>query len=83
MSIWLSPYDLQYTKGQLSQNLYKILQKTLPECNYQKINEFLIMRTLSQLLNFLVIKSSPQPEHYVFTDMMSDLGVIITIDLWL
>ncbi|HAC64953.1 MAG TPA: hypothetical protein DCF68_15835 [Cyanothece sp. UBA12306] len=71
--------DPQYTKGQFNKNLYQLLQNTLPECNHQKPSEFLMMRTSSQLLNFLVVDSGRNPEHYVFIDMISNLGVTKTI----
>lgn len=75
MSIQLFLYDLQYTKDQFNKTPYDILQNALPECKHQKFNEILIMWTSSQLLNFLIIQSDQQLEHYVFADMISDLGV--------
>lgn len=71
--------DPQYTKGQFNKNLYHLLENTLPECNHQKPSEFLIMRTSSQLLNFLVVESGRQPEHYIFIDMISNIGVTRTV----
>ncbi len=75
----ITSLDPQYVKGQFNKNLYQVLQNTLPECNHQKPSEFLMMRTSSQLLNFFVVESSRRPEHYVFIDMVSNLGVTRTI----
>ena len=69
----MTALDPQYTKGQFNKNLYQLLQNTLPECNHQKPSEFLMMRTSSQLLNFFVVESGRNPEHYVFIDMISNL----------
>ncbi|MEA5535594.1 hypothetical protein [Crocosphaera sp. XPORK-15E] len=79
----LSSLDSNYTKGQFNKKLYQILQNTLPECNQQKPSEFLMLRTSSQLLNFFVVESSKQPEHYVFVDMIANLGVTQTMGVLL
>jgi hypothetical protein len=79
----LGSVEPTYGKGQFNKKLYQLLQNTLPECHHQKPNEFLMLRTSSQLLNFLVVQSSHQPEHYVFVDLITNLGVTRTIGLLL
>ncbi|GBF82588.1 hypothetical protein [Aphanothece sacrum] len=79
----LSSMDSQYAKGQFNKKIYQILQNTLPECNHQKPSEFLMLRTSSQLLNFLVVESSNKPDHYVFVDMISNMGVTQTMGVLL
>ncbi|ACK70431.1 conserved hypothetical protein [Gloeothece citriformis PCC 7424] len=70
-------------RGKFPQKLYTVLQNTLPDCNSQKPTEFLMLRTSSQLLNYLVVESSQNPQHYVFIDLISNMGVTHTIGLLL
>ena len=70
-------------KGQFNKKIYNLLQNTLPECNHQKPTEFLMLRTSSQLLNYLVVESAHQPEHYIFIDMISNMGVTQTVGMLL
>ncbi len=66
--------DTKYRQGQFNKKLFNLLQNTHPECNQQKPTEFLMMRTSSQLLNFLIVDSPSQPEHYIFIDLITNLG---------
>lgn len=68
--------DSEYGKRQFNNQLYNQLKNTLPENNSQKLNDFLLVRTCSQLLNFLVVESSHKPEHFVFIDLVSNIGPI-------
>lgn len=70
-------------KRQFHRNLYSFLQNTLPECNQQRPTEFLLLRTSSHLLNYLVVESSQKPEHYVFIDMIANMGVTRTMGMLL
>lgn len=71
-----------YGKHQFNQRLAQHLKNTLPDSDPKKINDFLLLRTCSQLLSFLV--SSPQhPNHYVFIDLISNMGSIRTTGLLL
>ncbi|MEL4897330.1 hypothetical protein [Crocosphaera sp. Alani8] len=79
----LTSLDPKYSKGQFNKNLYQLLQNTLPECNHQKPTEFLMLRTASQLMNFLVVENGKKPDHYVFVDMISNMGVTRTMGLLL
>jgi hypothetical protein len=79
----LTSLDPKYSKGQFNKNLYQLLQNTLPECNHQKPNELLRLRTASQLMNFFVVENGKKPEHYVFVDMISNMGVTRTMGLLL
>lgn len=73
--------SIDYGKGQFHEKLYKVIQSTLPECNQQKPNQFLTMRTASQLLNYLVVESPQNLEHYTFVNLISNMGVVRTIGL--
>jgi hypothetical protein len=74
---------MKVNKGQFSQKLYNVISNTLPQCDQQKPSEFLMLRTSSQLLNYLVVESSQKPEHYIFVDMISNMGVTSTVGLLL
>ena len=73
----------KYQNGNFNKKLFELFHNTYPECNQQKPTEFLMMRTSSQLLNFLVVEGSQKPEHYVFIDLISNIGVTRTIGILL
>jgi hypothetical protein len=75
--------SVDYGKGQFNQKLYDILRNTLPQCDHQKPSEFLMLRTSSQLLNYLVVESGQKPDHYIFLDMIGNMGVTRTMGLLL
>ncbi|MEO1560569.1 MAG: hypothetical protein AAFS12_13385, partial [Cyanobacteria bacterium J06632_19] len=70
----ISGIDWEYGKRQFHQRLYTQLQNTLPQADYQKVNDFLIVRTCTQLLNFLVVESSLSPQHFTFIDLITNQG---------
>lgn len=70
----ITPVD--HGKGQFNKKLYDVLQNTLPQWDQQKPSEFLILRTSSQLFNYLVVESSQKPDHYIFIDMITNMGEI-------
>jgi hypothetical protein len=78
-----SSVNSNYGKRQFNQRLYQQLKNTLPHCDEQRPTEFLILRTTSQLLNFLVVESRQRPNHYVFVDMITNVGATGTIGLLL
>ncbi len=75
--------SLDYGKGQFNKKLDDVLQNTLPHCDQQKPSEFLRLRTSSQLLNYLVVESGQKPDHYIFMDMITNMGVTRTVGLLL
>lgn len=70
--------DPEYGKRQFNKQLYTQLQNTLPDSDSQKLNDFLLVRTCSQLLNFLVVESSQRPHHFVFIDLITNIGPTLT-----
>ena len=70
----ITSIDAKYGKHQFNQKLYQCLQNTLPDFHNQKVNEFLLIRTCSQLFKFLVVHSQKNPEHYLLLDLISNLG---------
>nr|WP_199306844.1 hypothetical protein [Anabaena sphaerica] len=79
----ISSIDGQYGKRQFNQRLYTHLQNTLPDADDQRLNDFLMVRTCSQLLNFLVVSSQASPQHSTFLDLISNQGSLPTIGLLL
>lgn len=75
--------DPEYGKRQFNNQLYAQLRGTLPESDNQEVNDFLVVRTCSQLLNFLVVESPQRPQHYVFVDLISNLGPTLATGLLL
>jgi len=70
----ISSIDEGYGKRQFNEKLYQQLMGTLPQSDDQKLSDFLIIRTCSQLLNFLVVESPQNPNHYVLVDLLSNIG---------
>jgi hypothetical protein len=75
--------DPEYGKRQFNNQLYEHLKLTLPDSNSQLLNDFLVVRTCSQLLNFMVVESPQRPQHFVFVDLLTNLGPILTTGLLL
>ncbi|XHX79340.1 MAG: hypothetical protein RBJ76_05255 [Stenomitos frigidus ULC029] len=75
--------DPEYGRRQFNEQLYNQLKNTLPESHNQRLNDFLLVRTCSQLLNFLVVESPQRPNHFVFVDLISNIGSTLTTGLLL
>ena len=75
--------DSEYGKRQFNNQLHAQLQNTLPESNSHTLNDFLIVRTCSQLLNFLVVETYQKPQHFVFMDLAANLGPTAVTELLL
>ncbi len=72
-----------YGKRHFNQQLGELLIKTYPESESHLLSDFLMVRTCSQLLNFLVVESAHRPQHFVFIDLLSNLGATSTTQLLL
>ncbi|MBF2078249.1 MAG: hypothetical protein IGR76_06940 [Synechococcales cyanobacterium T60_A2020_003] len=79
----LTSVDGDYGKRQFNNQLYAQLKSSFPESNSRPVNDFLIVRTCSQLLNFLVVEGADHPRHFVFIDLITNLGPIVTTGLLL
>jgi hypothetical protein len=79
----ISSVDSSYGKKQFNQKLYKHLQNILPQADEQKVNDLLLVRTCSNLLNFLVVGNQSSPQHIVFLDLISNQGTVPTMGLLL
>lgn len=75
--------DEKYGRHSFNRKLYERIQQIYPQHNNAKPDEFLKMRTYSQLFNYLVVESPQNPNHLVFMDMISNMGTTKTIGLLL
>nr|WP_199303022.1 hypothetical protein [Oscillatoria sp. FACHB-1406] len=75
--------DPKHRQLQFNERLYNYLENTLTRYDSQKPNEFLILRTSSKLLNFLVVESPQRLEHYIFVDMITNMGATPTVGMLL
>ncbi len=73
----------EYGRRQFNNQLHQTLDNILPDNDGSEFNEFLLLRTCSQLLNFLIVQSPTQPKHFVFVDLISNLGPMQTTSLLL
>jgi hypothetical protein len=63
--------------------LGKYIRELYPENNAAPVNDFLVVRSCNQVLNFMVIESRQRPSHSVFMDLLNNLGSTLTIGLML
>lgn len=75
--------DSEYGKRKFNNLLYQQLQHTLPENDRQPLSDFLTVRLCSHLFNFLVVDSAKNPHHFVFVDLINNLGAVRTTGLLL
>jgi hypothetical protein len=75
--------DGRYGKHSFNKRLYNKMQTLYSKYDYKKPDEFLKMRTYSQLFNYLIVESPQNPNHLIFMDMVSNIGATNTIGLLL
>ncbi|MDG2614668.1 hypothetical protein HPC62_21150 [Thermoleptolyngbya sichuanensis A183] len=78
-----SSVDPEYGRRQFNNQLYGYLKDIMPDSDDQRLNDFLLVRTCSHLLNFLVVDSAQHPKHFVFVDLLTNLGPMLTTGLLL
>jgi hypothetical protein len=74
----ISTVDSEYVKNRFGKQLYEKLQSILPNYHAQKLSEFLVLRTYTQLLNFLVVENPQNLNHPIFSDLITNLGSMKT-----
>lgn len=79
----ITSVDPKYGRHKFNEKLYKKIHTILPHCDNKKPDEFLVLRTSSQLLNFLVVESTQRPNHYIFMDLITNTGATSTVGLLL
>ena len=75
--------DSRYIKYQFKDKLYKQLQNTMVHSDDKQFNDFLLMRTCNQILGFLVVESMHKPQHFIFINLLANMGPTSTIGLLL
>ena len=75
--------DPKYGSCHFNRRLYEHLQNTLIENDSQQLSENLLQKTCRKLLDFLVVESAENPAHYVFSDIITNLGTTTTVGLLL
>jgi hypothetical protein len=70
----ISLVDSEYGKRRFNKQVFEKLQGILPDSHSQKLSEFLISRTYTQLLNFLVVESPQNLNHSTFAEIVANLG---------
>lgn len=73
----------KYGKHSFNKRLYSNLQQMYHKYDHSPADEFLKMRTYSQLFNYLIVDSPQNPSHLVFMDMISNMGTTKTIGVLL
>lgn len=79
----ISAVEPEYGGRQFNTRLFKYIKNTLPENDSAKLNNVLLARTCHQLFNFLVVENAQHPSHYVFYDLVYNLGPSRTMGLLL
>ncbi|QDZ39760.1 hypothetical protein FRE64_07290 [Euhalothece natronophila Z-M001] len=75
--------DEGYGKRQLNQKLSSHLKNSLSKWDRETPNEQLILRVTNNLLKFLVVESDKNIDHYLYLDLVTNLGPTKTIGLLL
>lgn len=75
--------DQDYGRRQFNHQLCAQLKNTLPDSDGQRMNDFLMVRTCSNLLNFLVAEGQRNPNHFLFIDLITNIGPTVTTGILL
>ncbi|MDJ0514706.1 MAG: hypothetical protein QNJ74_00105 [Trichodesmium sp. MO_231.B1] len=75
--------ESQQIRVRFKEQLYKHLRNVMSENDNQLFNEFLMKKTCSQMLSFLIVNNQKQLQHYLFVNLIDNLGPIITTGLLL
>ncbi|MEM6254080.1 MAG: hypothetical protein AAF821_14270 [Cyanobacteria bacterium P01_D01_bin.156] len=75
--------DPAYGRQHFNNALHQHLVELYPENDSQHLNDFLMVRTCSHLFNFLVVDPAGSRSHFVFIDLINNLGATLTTGLLL
>jgi hypothetical protein len=73
----------KFCESRFNVQLSTFLENLYPESKTSVANDFLVVRTCNQLLNFLTIESRQQPKHFVFMNLLNNVGSTQTMGLLL
>lgn len=75
--------DNPYQKRQLNPKLAYYLKNTLSQWDQEKPTEQLVLRVINNLLKFLIVESDKNIDHYLYLDLVTNLGPTKTVGLLL
>ncbi len=73
--------DPSYGNRKFNSALSKRLADTSPENDDSPLTDFLMVRTCSQLLSLLIVDTPRNPHHFLFVDLINNLGPTLTTGL--
>ncbi len=79
----LTDVDTGYGQRQFKTLLHEHLFASLADNDGKQVDDFLKVRTCSNLFNFLVVDPSCGRQHYIFLDLINNLGPVYTTGLLL
>ncbi|MGB3201217.1 MAG: hypothetical protein WBA99_09955 [Nodosilinea sp.] len=79
----MADVNADYSQRQFKSMLQDHLLSTFTDSDRRPVDDFLRVRTCSNLFNFLVVDPSAGRQHYVFLDLINNLGPVQTTGLLL
>jgi hypothetical protein len=79
----VSGVNPSYGKRSFNDRLYKSIFSISPDRDYQRLDEIGLLRICTHVFNHLVIESPNNPQHFIFMDMINNLGSVFTTGLLL
>ncbi|MFQ4137624.1 hypothetical protein PGN35_015005 [Nodosilinea sp. PGN35] len=79
----MADVDAGYSQRQFRAMLQDHLLSTFTDSDSKPVDDFLKVRTCSNLFNFLVVDPSAGRQHYMFLDLINNLGPVHTTGLLL
>ncbi|HSM80696.1 MAG TPA: hypothetical protein VLS96_03365 [Nodosilinea sp.] len=79
----ITDVDAGYSQRQFKAMLQDHLLTTFADSDGKPVDDFLKVRTCSNLFNFLVVDPTAGRQHYVFLDLINNLGPLYTTGLLL
>ncbi len=75
--------DPKYSGNHFTRTLRQHLYDTLPQFDNQPINDFILVETCRQVLNFLVVDTPKRPVFRRYCHLIEDIGYTLTMGLLL
>jgi hypothetical protein len=79
----ISGVDRSYGQRNFNDRLSKLLRDILPDRDHQPLDEIGLVRTCTKMIDHLVVESASRPQHFVFADLLSNIGTVFTTGLLL
>jgi hypothetical protein len=79
----VSGIDSSYGSRTFNDRLYKTIINISPDRDRQPLDELGLLRTCTHIFNHLVVESPRNQQHFIFMDMISNLGSVFTTGLLL